>query len=60
MLQLILTIIIVLTAIIVTLIRIARFFTFPAGHCKGCGHYKSGCSLEDLKIKHKNERGPKA
>ena len=50
MIQIILTLIIVFAAITVTIIRAARFFTEPSGHCKGCGHHDSGCSLEDLKI----------
>ena len=56
MLQMILTIIIVFSAVLITLIRIVKFFTLPSGPCNGCSHHSAGCSLEELKnqIKIKN------
>jgi hypothetical protein len=49
MLQTSLTIIIVLAAAIIALVRFIRFFTSPAGKCGGCSKSGGGCSLEDLK-----------
>ena len=48
MLQITITIIIVLTAGIIALIRFIRFFTTPMGKCNGCNRYGTGCSLEGL------------
>ena len=55
MIQTIITGIIVLSAVIVTMIRIVRFFTIPAGSCKGCSHYNTGCKLEELKVQIKQK-----
>jgi hypothetical protein len=60
MLQTIITIIIVIIAVIITMIRFVRFFTSPRGNCKGCSHYNTVCTLEELKvqIKQKNNATP--
>jgi hypothetical protein len=43
------TIIIVLAAGMIALIRFVRFFTNPINKCVGCSHNCGGCSLEELK-----------
>jgi hypothetical protein len=56
MLQTIVTIIIVLAAAIIALIRLIRFFINPLKKCGGCSQNCGGCALEDLKreIEEKN------
>jgi hypothetical protein len=49
MLQTIITIIIVLAAAIIALVRFIRFFTNPLEKCGGCSKSGGGCSLEELK-----------
>ena len=49
MLQTIITLIIVLTAAIIALIRFIRFVTNPLEKCGGCSQNCGGCSLEELK-----------
>ena len=49
MIQTTITIIIVLAAAIITLIRFIRFFTNPPEKCGGCSKSGEGCSLEELK-----------
>jgi hypothetical protein len=51
MLQTIITIIIVVIAFIITVIRVVRFFTSPAGKCKGCSQYKAVCSLQEKQLR---------
>jgi hypothetical protein len=48
MLQYTITIIIVLAAAIIALIRFIRFFTNPIKKCGGCSQNCGGCSLEEL------------
>jgi hypothetical protein len=48
MLQTIITIMIVLAATIVAIIRIFSFFTDPPDKCRGCSQSCGGCSLEEL------------
>jgi hypothetical protein len=48
-LQTTITIIIVLAAAIIALIRFIRFFTNPLEKCGGCSQNCGGCSLEVLK-----------
>jgi hypothetical protein len=48
MLQTSITIIIVLAAAIIALIRFIRFFTNPLKKCGGCSQSCAGCSLEEL------------
>jgi len=49
MIQTTITIIIVLAAAIIALIRFIRFFTNPVEKCGGCSQSGGGCSLEELK-----------
>jgi hypothetical protein len=49
MIQTTITIIIVLAAAMIALIRFVRFFTVPLEKCGGCSQSGDGCSLEDLK-----------
>jgi hypothetical protein len=48
-LQTTITIIIVLAAAIIALIRFIRFFTNPLEKCGGCSQNCGDCALEDLK-----------
>jgi hypothetical protein len=48
MVQTIITILIVLAAAIIALIRLFSFFTDPPDKCRGCSQSCGGCSLEEL------------
>jgi hypothetical protein len=48
MLQIIITMIIILAAATVALIRFISFFTSPLEKCGGCSQNCGGCSLKDL------------
>lgn len=49
MLQTTITLIIVLTAAIIALVKFIGFFTTPPEKCGGCSKSGGGCSLEELK-----------
>jgi len=47
--QLIIVYIIIAYAVVITFVRMFRFFEKPAQHCSGCTQAAKGCSLEQLK-----------
>ena len=51
MLQLILTLIIVIGAVVISIWKLIRYFRDPLRGCDGCGKACSGCPLEELKSK---------
>jgi hypothetical protein len=59
MFQTTITIIIVLAAGIIALIRFVRFFTVPLEKCGGCSQSGGGCSMEVLKKEIEMKRSQK-
>lgn len=51
MIQLFLTLIIVIGAVVISLWKLIRYFRDPLRGCDGCGKACSGCPLEELKSK---------
>jgi hypothetical protein len=58
MFQATITIIIVLAAASIAIIRFVRFFTSPLEKCGGCSQRGGGCSLEELKREIEEKRFP--
>ena len=57
MLQIILTFLIVGTAIGITLFKVVTYFTDPLRGCSGCSSGCGGCSLEELKKELEQKKG---